>query len=183
MRKPYLVVFALVAGLSGLAGCGGGGGADPAAPRVASVSRAAVAESSTAPAAHGPQARLDTTDAEKDAWARAYSQCLVDQGWVLTDRQKETLRIKGVLEWSKAPAAAQTACVSKKPTFVPPEMDPAKNPNYRQQWHEDVECLKRKGMPIRETEDGWTYTSSDAVIPANSEQLQRDCDLEAFGGK
>jgi len=182
MRKPYLVAFALVAGLAGLAGCGGDGGADSAAPQVASVSQAAAAKSSTAPA-QGPQARLDTTDAELDSWNRAYSKCLVDHGWVLTDREKEAIRVKGVGEWNKAPAAAKTACLSKEPNWVPPEMDPAKNPDYKQQWHEDVECLKRKGMPIRETEDGWTYTSSDADVPANEGQLQQECDMEAFGGK
>jgi hypothetical protein len=170
----------IAVGLAVLTGCGNGSGGDSTAPQVASVTQAPDAKSSASAAPQGPQARLDTTDAEKTAWMRAYSQCLVDHGLVLNDAEKQNMQLKGYADDRKAPAAARTACASKKPELVPPQMDPAKNPRYKEQWHEDVECLKRNGMPIKETDDGWTFTSTNAKVPANEAELERQCDIEAF---
>jgi hypothetical protein len=183
MRKNYaarLLSMAMVpAAMMALVGCGNDSDGPSGTPKVASVSQAPDAKSSAA-APRGPQARLDTTEAEKTAWLRAYSQCLVDNGLVLTAVEQQNMRVKGFVDDRKAPAAARTTCASKKPETVPPQMDPAKNPRYKQQWHDDVECLKRKGMPIEETDDGWTFTSSDAKVPANEQELERQCKIEAF---
>jgi hypothetical protein len=176
VRKALIIAL----GLAMLTACDNGSGGDSTAPQVASVSQAPDAESSASAAPHGPQARLDTTSAEKTDWTRVYSQCLVDHGLVLNDAEKRNMQLKGYADDKKAPAAARDACVTKKPELLPPQMDPAKNPRYREQWHEDVECLKRKGMPIEELDDGWTYTSPNAKVPANEEELERQCDIEAF---
>jgi hypothetical protein len=38
-------------------------------------------------------------------------------------------------------------------------------------------------MPIVEAEDGWAFKSSDAVLPPNEEQIEHECDIEAFSKK
>lgn len=168
--------FAIVLSVAVVSGCGST--PDQGAPAVVSLSKAPSAAPSSAAASTGPRARLDTTQAEKLAWARAYWQCMKDHGARVTNTEKA--KSIGVVDQSQASPEIFAACAPKKPNFIPPEMDPALNPDYKQQWHENVKCMQRKGMPIVETDDGWTYNSSNAVIPANEEEISRECEIETF---
>nr|GID90521.1 hypothetical protein Ade03nite_94450 [Actinoplanes derwentensis] len=80
------------------------------------------------------------------------------------------------------PAAAAAACASKKPVRAP-ELDPAQNPDYKQQWHEQVKCMQGKGMPIIETDDGWTWNSENPNVPENEKQIEFECQVQAFTKK
>ena len=151
------------------------------APAVASVSKAPGTAASSSAAQSGPRARLDTTAQEKTRWSRIYWQCMKDHGARVDDTEKA--KNIGFVDPSQASPEIFAACASKKPTFVPPEMDPALNPDYKQQWHEAVTCMQRRGMPIVETEDGWNFDSSNAAIPADQDQIERECQIEAFGKK
>jgi hypothetical protein len=177
MRTPIAVVL----GVAVLSGCGSSGStSDPAAPAVVSLSKAPSAAASQG-ASEGPRARLDSTAAEKSAWAHAYWQCMKDHG-ARVDNSEKAKEI-GFVDKSQASPEVFAACASKKPNFLPAEMDPDLNPNYKQQWHENVKCMQRKGMPIVETDDGWSFDSSNAVIPANEEQISRECQIETFTKK
>ncbi|MCI4061412.1 hypothetical protein MRQ36_01990 [Micromonospora sp. R77] len=158
-----------------LSGCGAT--PEQTVPEVASISQAPAASSSPA-SAQGPRARLDTTAAEQEKWARAYWQCMKDNGARVDDSEKA--KLTGFVDPSQASPETFRACAAKKPNFVPEEMDPDLNPNYKQQWHKHVECLKAKGMPIVETDDGWSWKSSNVVIPPNADELERECQIEAF---
>jgi hypothetical protein len=158
-----------------LSGCGAD--QEQTVPEVASISQAPAASSSPA-SAQGPRARLDTTEAEKEGWARAYWQCMKDNGARVDDTEKA--KVIGFVDPSQASPEIFRACAAKKPNFVPEEMDSDLNPNYKQQWHQHVECMKAKGMPIVETDDGWNFKSSNVVIPSNFEEIERECQIEAF---
>jgi hypothetical protein len=176
VRMLFLVVASSVALVSG---CGSAGSTpDGAAPTVASVSKAPGGAPSAGASTTGPRARLDTTRAELNAWSLAYWQCMKDHGARVDDSEKA--KNIGFVDPSQASPAIFAACASKKPNFVPTEMDPDLNPNYRQQWHEAVKCMQHKGMPIVETNDGWTFDNSNAVVPANEDAIERDCQIEAF---
>ncbi|MFI2714403.1 hypothetical protein ACH495_30220 [Micromonospora sp. NPDC018662] len=172
LAVPMLVVF--------LTGCGSSdSAADDTAPAVASVSRTPETASSSAPA-KGPRARLDTTAAEKNGWARAYWQCMKDNGARVDDSEKA--KAIGFVDPTQATPEMFAACASKKPNFVPEEMDPDLNPNYKKQWHEFVKCLQGKGMPIVETDDGWSWESSNVVVPPEQKQdeFERECQIKTF---
>jgi hypothetical protein len=183
MRILFSVPAVAVIGLLAVGGCGSSGGSgDSKAPGVASLSQgAAPASTASAAPAQGPQARLDTTQAEIIGWDKIYWQCLVDHGAALDAAGQA--KIRGLVDESKAPKAAVQACASKKPNGLPPEMDPDKNPNYQAQWHENVKCLQGKGMPILETPDGWTWNSDHAVPPKNEEQIEIECQVQTFTRK
>lgn len=127
-----------------------------------------------------PQLRLDTSDEESNRLWQRYMRCLKDNG-------VEMLEINGALaiadQYGKEPAAAYKKCEVKMP-LQPPELDEDKNPRYREQWSAQVRCMQKRGMKIKETPDGWTYTSSDGPGVPESEQktIERECQKEAFGG-
>ena len=172
LTVPVLAVF--------LTGCGSSDSAvDDTAPAVASISQGPETASSPAPA-KGPRARLDTTQAEMNDWARAYWQCMKDNGARVDDSEKA--KANGFVDPTQATPEMFAACASKKPNFVPEEMDPDLNPNYKLQWHEFVKCLKAKGMPIVETDDGWSWESSNVVVPSEQKQSEfnRECQTKTF---
>ncbi|MEU1752711.1 hypothetical protein ABZ436_08675 [Micromonospora matsumotoense] len=114
-----------------LTGCGSSDPAgDDRAPDVASVSRTPETASSSAPA-QGPRARLDTTAAEKNGWARTYWQCMKDNGARVDDSEKA--KAVGFVDPARATPKIFAACASRKPNFVPEEMDPDLNPHYKKQ--------------------------------------------------
>jgi hypothetical protein len=87
------------------------------------------------------------------------------------------------LDQSGEPKSAYVACKNKLP-LQPPELDEDKNPNYAQQWNDNVRCLRRNGMKVHVTNPGeWTWDDSNGVVPANEAALEKACILEAFGGK
>jgi hypothetical protein len=180
MLKKYVLLTAAL-GVVLTSGCSSSDSpSDTSAPAVVSLSKAPATAPSVAATA-GPRARLDSTAAELQAWSLAYWQCMKDHGARVDNSEKA--KSIGFVDKSQASPEAFAACASKKPNFVPPEMDPDLNPDYRQQWHEHVKCLQRKGMPVVETDDGWNFDSSNAVIPAGEEKIEHDCQIEAFSKK
>ncbi|GAA1643630.1 hypothetical protein [Actinoplanes couchii] len=178
MVRRTLVVTAL---LTALAGCGttGSTGADQAPP-VASISQPPSAAAAAPGSSEGPRARLDTTQKELEEWALAYWQCMKDQGANVSDSPKS--KINGVVDKSQATPEMFAACASKKPAFLPREMDPDLNPEYQRQHHEYVKCQQDKGMPIVETEGGWNYESSNVIVPPDADEIDMACRVEAFSG-
>jgi hypothetical protein len=176
------IVPALFIGIALISGCGQS--KDQAAPQVASVAgdTSATAGSSAAPAAHGPQIRPDTTEEESAAWTQTYMRCLRDNGATVAVATGGKGPAGLLYVDGDPPAAAAAACVSKKPVQAP-ELDPAQNPDYKKQWHEQVKCMQDKGMPIIETGDGWTYNSENAKVPANEKQIDFECQVQAFTKK
>lgn len=83
------------------------------------------------------------------------------------------------------PQTALDACAHKLPR-QPPELDPALNPDYRDDFLAMVSCMKKGGMRIHVVEDhstgqsllNWTY--DDSTSPSDAD-LSRRCQLEAFG--
>ena len=176
------VIPALFIGIGLISGCSQS--KDQAVPQVASVAvdKSATASSSAAPAAHGPQIRPDTTDGETSAWMNIYIRCLRDHGAKVGHNPPGKGPAGSLYVDGDPPAAAAAACVSKEPIRAP-ELDPAQNPDYKKQWHEQVKCMQGKGMPIVETDDGWTYNSENAKVPANDKQIEFDCQVQAFTKK
>jgi hypothetical protein len=179
-RKAVLPAFFI--GIALISGCSHT--KDQAVPQVASVAvdKSATAGSSASPAALGPQERPDTTQEESEAWMQTYMRCLRDHGAKVVVASAGKMKAGTLYMEADPPAAAATACVSKKPIRAP-ELDPAQNPDYKKQWHEQVKCMQDKGMPIIETDDGWTYKSENAKIPANADQISFECQVQAFTKK
>jgi len=180
-RKAIMPAFFI--GIALISGCGQS--KDQAAPQVASVAgdKSATAGSSAAPAAAGPQVRPDTTEEEIAEWVQTWMRCLRDHGATVRVMPAGGKGPAGSLYMDgDPPAAAAAACVSKKPVRAP-ELDPAQNPDYKQQWHEQVKCMQDRGMPIIETDDGWTFNSENAKVPANEKQIEFECQVQAFTKK
>ncbi|QAY68665.1 hypothetical protein [Xylanimonas protaetiae] len=140
-----------------------------------------------------PQRRLDDSPEREAALWNAYHQCLLDHG-----AQRNTAReaaaapagapgpeIISVLD--PVPAEAEAACTHAFP-LMPPELDPDRNPHYRDDFLAQVACMQDRGAPVHLTKDSgdptlpsWTYDDG-AQVPADLAQIEHDCELEAFGG-
>lgn len=201
LRPATALAAAVAAALSAvlLSACGGSGSS---ADHNAGTSEVASIDSPTASGGHtggkggkggagggssadasskGVQLRLDMTEAEQNAVAQAYAHCLKDQG---------------VPTYNKGPAytfpkygadkypAAYGACQSKKP-IPAPELDPATNPHYMDEYRDNITCLNRKGLAVEALPDagGWTYSAHTGRIAPGSpqeKQVTHDCQVEAF---
>jgi len=154
---------------------------------VASLSSGApVAASTGATADSGrPQLRLDMSDEDKTRLWTLYEDCLVAHGVKVNPVDQPGAVGNGPgrrLDQSGEPKSAYTACKNKLP-LQPPELDEDKNPNYAQQWNDNVRCLRRNGMKVHVTNPGeWTW-DDNGVEPANESELEKACILEAFGAK
>ncbi len=164
-----------------LGGCSGSADdSESGSTGVASIpSNTTAGQAASSPAsAEGPQARIDTPAMEITRWQTVYLKCLKDHGTpgiIATGGQ-----LKGNPE--AAPPAALTACASKKPNSLAPELDPKKNPDYDEQFSKMVKCLQDKGFKIRETEEGWTFTEADP-LPPNDVEIELECQVQAFTKK
>ncbi|MCX4906916.1 hypothetical protein [Streptomyces sp. NBC_00878] len=202
------------AALLTLTACGGG---DAAKPQVASIpthnasapatggtsGTDAGGESATnaggrnadADRANRPQMRLDDTPARRKALINAWNECLARHGarW-----SKATLE-----NWSKTgpkgplrsvedpvPQSAKNACTGRLP-LGPPELDPSRNPKYRDDMLAQLRCMKKRGMHVRLVADtsvhanglSWNYDGSEKTVGDGDEQIAKACELEAFKGK
>jgi len=196
---------ASVACLLVLTACGGSGGDEASGRKEVASLPSSGAPSSSATASKGggskqtdasssrPQMRLDMTDEERQALIDAWDACLVKNG----ARYAKAGEQAGVAGDTKivaepVPQSAKSACMNELP-LMPPELDPARNPNYRDDWVANVKCLRDHGMKVHLTEDNstgdnalsWTYDdSAGAGVPETQEaQIVRACELAAFGGK
>src|SRR6266568_3411016 len=173
-----------------LTACGGGNGAGASGSKqgdIATLSSSAPAEPTTAADAGRPQMRLDMTEDEKSQILETYRICLKDHGVKVNQgsRPGPVGSGKGLdLDDSGEPKAAYTACANKLP-LLPPELDPAKNPDFPQQWNENVKCLRARGLKVHVTEPGEYTWDADSPVPdpAMEKKAERECELEVFGGK
>ncbi|MCX4906915.1 hypothetical protein [Streptomyces sp. NBC_00878] len=192
-----------------LTACGGSGGDETASgtKEVASLPSSG-APSASASASKGgggsdeaetssgrPQMRLDMTDQERQVLIYAWNACLVKHGAHYTkpverEGPKKPGWRPGVAD--PIPQSAAKACRNKLPLGAP-ELDPERNPHYRDDWVANVKCLRDHGMRVHLTEDNsagrngltWTYDDdSGSGVPDDQQpKIVRDCELAAFGGK
>jgi hypothetical protein len=167
----------------------------PAAePQVASVTTPGSTAASTAPPADGrPRLRLDSSDGEVDAAWQNYYLCLREHGHkMLNGRTDEhagpagdtTVTSPDMEDDSPQSVAAKKACENKLP-LQPPELDPATNPHYLDDYHEYMTCLTDGGLkvhPIEPFGTGWTYDDgvTQTLSPDAQQKLEHDCQVEAF---
>ncbi|MDG4759551.1 hypothetical protein [Micromonospora sp. WMMD710] len=197
-QRLGLVVLTLLAAV--LSGCGGatsdadadaGSTADVASLATASVAPSASA--SGAAATGRPQLRLDMTDDETNRLWNTYNICLRDNGVKENKVRMEAAAAEGSnvisLDQSGEPKAAYVACANKLP-LQPPELDEERNPNYVSQWNDYVQCLRGRGMKIHALPDGSGWTYDDGVADPTGgldapamEKAEKECTMEAFGGK
>jgi hypothetical protein len=151
---------------------------DPKAPEVASIKESKATATPAGP--QRPQLRLDTSDEESNRLFTAYDDCLVAHGVKVNPVDQPGPAGPGRrLDQSGEPKSAYVACAAKLPQ-QPPELDPAINPQYAEQWNDDVRCLRKHGMKVHVTEPG-SYTYDDNTSPEVPASLEHECLLEAFG--
>ncbi|GAB3882311.1 hypothetical protein GCM10029964_039870 [Kibdelosporangium lantanae] len=81
--------------------------------------------------------------------------------------------------------AAREKCKVRMP-MQPPELDPARNPHYVDQYHDWVKCINAHGVPVTENDppgSGWTYAGDSALSPDARDKVVDDCQMSAFGGR
>ncbi|WP_328783600.1 hypothetical protein OHT68_36030 [Streptomyces canus] len=186
-RSVALAALGVVA-ISALPACGGGSsGAGKAGDTdVASISSPAASAGSAGPSADPdsgrPQLRLDGSEEEHRKLNNAWVSCLQDHG------VKTYTKGSAGAEWifrgvnaSDFPASAKV-CALKQP-LQPVETDPKKNPHYADDFREWIRCMNSKGLKVVGLPDnaGWNYDSNNQ--PANSDEIESSCRLEAFSAK
>ena len=172
-----------VGALLGVAACGTSDPAGP--PDVATLTTTGPAAPAGPSAAAGPgiQMRVDTTNQERAVLFEEWQNCLIKNGaQPLTTEPLPVGKLRVAVD--KVPQNVLDACADKRP-IGPPELDPARNPDYTAQWEEYVQCLRGRGWKVHVTEPGsWTYDSdSDTELPADSERVELECTIEVFGGE
>ncbi|WP_405865509.1 hypothetical protein OG407_41675 [Streptomyces sp. NBC_01515] len=126
-----------------------------------------------------PQLRLDTSRQEQDRLTFVYFDCLRDHG-VLGGHKP------GSSQWfpgggATKNAAAYKACLVKKP-LQPPELDPAKNPHYLDDFRTYIRCLDDGGLKVKGPADGsgWNRDGGSTPTRAQQDRLDHDCELRAY---
>jgi hypothetical protein len=173
-----------------LAGCAGGSSSS-AAGQVASIPRsgstAASAGPGTAAAANhsdipGPTLPDDATPAQMKAIMVPWFRCLGSHGVHMTSAQNQ--KMPGVpYPDGTITAAVHKACASLQPHPPWQEM-PQYNPDYNLDLAKWVNCMNARGMAVEATATGptaggWTFTRSNQ--PANADQIEGQCEKQAFG--
>ena len=181
----------MTTGLITLAACGSGS-SDSAAPQVASLPSSAASSAGQAPAttvtAGRPQERIDDTPQEREALIHAWDVCLLANG-ATTEGATGVAGDRTAIK-EPIPKQAYNACLSKEPVG-PPELDPSLNPNYRQDWLDDISCLRAHGVMVHLTQDtsagpnglSWTFDDGSPPLPANEPQIEDTCEQTAFADK
>jgi hypothetical protein len=160
-----------VAGLSALSvvlgACQGGDKAAETGTGVASIAAAATSKSASAGSKESadskrPRLRLDSTAREEAQLAHTYALCLKDFGVPMVSRETGPIGAEDIPYMgpraNTAPPKAAAACKSKLP-IRPPELDEATNPNYADDFREQIKCMNRKGANIKALPENEGYTS------------------------
>ncbi len=199
----------LTTGLTALVACGA---AEPTGQRVASLPDSPIAASpadgGTASAGGDPtakssddtdpsesarpQRRLDDSPEREAALWHTYDQCLLDNGAQPNKGRQAAASGAGdgevisILE--PVPTRATQACQRLLP-LLPPELDPALNPAYHDDFVAWVNCMRKRGMPVHVSQDtgdptaiSWTYDSENSAVPKDADTITDECQLQAFGG-
>ncbi|MFI6434340.1 hypothetical protein [Streptomyces sp. NPDC050759] len=163
-------------GLVVLTACGGGGTGGDADKdlqgEVASLTTPAAGGGSASPSADPdagrPQIRLDSTQDEINRLFEAWTACLEEHG--AEKKYKTDPNSPGV-----------KACKGKEP-LDPPELDPAKNPDYDDDVRIMVKCMNEHGIKSVVMEEGWGLEDGAGLnAPGYTESLTT-CQVKAFGG-
>ncbi|WP_427918514.1 hypothetical protein [Streptomyces sp. cg40] len=187
-RSAAVAGVVATAALAFLSACGGGSGGDgkpvAADKGVASIetpkASAATASESAAAESGRPQLRLDTSEAEQTRLTGVYLDCLRDHG--APGGYKP-----GSKQWypgggsDRTTSAARKACLPKLP-LQPPELDPAKNPRYMDDFRTYIRCLNDGGLKVKGLSDGsgWNYEGRPTLTEAQQGTLDHDCRLKAY---
>ncbi|MER5435151.1 hypothetical protein [Streptomyces sp. NPDC002588] len=158
-----------------LTACGGGGEGGDADKggkgEVASISSPAAggsAQPSADPDAGRPQIRLDSTQDDINRMMDAWLACLKENGAEKT--YKTSPNSPGV-----------KACQGKKPVD-PPELDPAKNPDYGDDVRIMVKCMNEHGIKSVVTDGGWGLDDGASLSAPGYDETMTACQVKAFGG-
>jgi hypothetical protein len=150
-----------------------------------------------------PQLRLDTTEEEKLAMFQPYLSCMksngvpiekaggnpddplakekaVNNGGFVGDPSQ--LWYSGVDE-TEYPKALK-ACGGKRPR-QPQELDPKTNPHFMDDFRKQIQCMNDRGVKVDGLPDGsgWNYRGESTLSSAEVTRIDRQCQVEAFGGK
>ncbi|MGW2355012.1 hypothetical protein [Actinacidiphila glaucinigra] len=151
-------------------------GTSSAAPRSPSGTSAADSEQSR------PQLRLDSSDAERDRYWNAYATCLKDHGHkMILARGPYSIDQN---DNSPTAKAAQKTCAGKLP-LQPPELRRDSNPHYDDDYRAYIKCLNSRGLKVVALPDnsGWTYDGQTTMSDTEQTKVDKNCTMEAFGGK
>jgi hypothetical protein len=183
---------ASVATLLTLAACGASGNdsapqvaALPSNSRVPGSGQSAPVPSTTASAGR-PQERIDDTPQQDLALAYAFWDCLIAHG----ASSRPVPHGNGQLEPTSGTRQESAACANKLP-LPPPELDPSKNPNYRNDMLAEISCMRSHGVLVHLTTDtsvfpdglSWTFDDNSPPVGANEEQIEDSCQQTAFADK
>jgi hypothetical protein len=152
---------------------GGGGDADNSGQGdIASITSPAAGGGSAQPTtadsdAGRPQIRLDSTQEEVNRMYDAWSACLEENGAQHGGKTRED-------------APAVKACTSKEP-LDPPELDPAKNPDYSDDVRLMIKCMNGHGIKSVATDGGWGLEDGASMNAPNFNEILTDCQVRAFG--
>ncbi|MEV7734939.1 hypothetical protein AB0O75_23190 [Streptomyces sp. NPDC088921] len=165
------------AGLIVLTACGGGGGGNGDTDKdrqgeVASLTSPAAdggsASASADPDTDRPQIRLDSTNEDVNRMYDAWLACLKEHGAEAKYKVKPN-------------DPAVLACKGKEP-LDPPELDPAKNPDYSDDIRAMVKCMKGHGIKALVVDGQWGLESGDEINAPHYNEYVIDCQVKAFGG-
>lgn len=125
-----------------------------------------------------PQLRLDTSKEEKTRLGNAWSACMHKNGVDYQSVVKDGIRVADDTDPDFGEASRK--CLSKSP-LPPPELSPDTNPDYMDDYREQIACLHQHGLMVEPLPDGGGYNYPPGPLPPNSRELQESCELEAFG--
>jgi hypothetical protein len=173
------MAFPLLAACGGSGGHGNSGSDDKDVASIGSPSASGAPRQSADSDAGRPQLRLDTSDAERTRLNGIYLDCLRDHG--VPGGYKP-----GSKQWfpgggATQNAAAYRACLGKEP-LQPPELDPARNPHYLDDFRTYIRCLNDGGLKVKGLADGsgWNYDGQSSLTQAQQDKLDHDCELKAY---
>ncbi|MFJ6568971.1 hypothetical protein ACIQNU_16245 [Streptomyces sp. NPDC091292] len=147
----------------------GGGGGDGIASITSPAARDGSAPRASAdPDAGRPRIRLDSTQEEINRLYEAWTACLKENG--AGDKNKTSPDSPGV-----------KACAKKQP-LDPPELDPARNPEYADDVRTMVTCMNEHGVKSVVMEEGWGLEDGASMNAPGYHETLTTCQVKAFGG-
>ncbi|MFE2943330.1 hypothetical protein ACFXKG_30395 [Streptomyces sp. NPDC059255] len=173
--RAALLTLAGATALAVLTACGGGeadtgtsGQGDVASITSPAGEGGSAPPTGAEPDSGRPQIRLDSTNEEINRMYEAWTACLRENG--AGDKEKTPPDAPGV-----------KACEGKQP-LDPPELDPARNPDYRDDARTMVRCMNKRGIKSVVTEEGWGLEDGASMNAPHYDEARTDCQVKAFGG-
>jgi hypothetical protein len=188
-RRTASFVVGLAALTVVLSGCRSGDKAAETGTGVASIappvaSKSASTGSKESVDSRRPRVRLDSTAEEVTILYNTWAVCLKNNGTAVYSKtgQVGAEDLAAMFPKGEIKPAARKACESKLPV-QPPELDKKTNPNYLDEFRDQITCMNAKGANVKALPDGegWTYARSTGNLsPQKLDRVERDCIVEAF---